>query len=270
MCDRCGCSKPAVDVRIDGERALQDGSMCPREIILRKAILAKNERLSRGIRHYFERRQILALNILSSPGAGKTALLERTLTMADDRLPGAAVVGDLATENDAIRLRRSGAPVVQVATGNVCHLDAEMVAAAIARLDLEGVKLLAIENVGNLVCPAAYDLGEAARIVLLSTTEGEDKPLKYPAIFKRADVVIVNKIDLVEAVTYDRQAAATNIQHIAPQAKILEVSARTGAGLDDWVCHLEAMYRAKFLEATPELRAKECVSSQERIAYLED
>jgi hydrogenase nickel incorporation protein HypB len=144
------------------------------------------------------------------------------------------IVGDLATENDAVRLRGRGIPAIQITTGSVCHLDAEMVARAMERLDLNTLDLLIIENVGNLVCPAVYDLGETARIVLLSVTEGEDKPLKYPVMFQSAQVVLVTKMDLAAAVGFDREAAIHNIRRVAPEATLLEVSAKTGQGMDGW------------------------------------
>src|SRR5262249_28344452 len=158
---------------------------------------------------------------------GKTAFLDRTLCELDKSFRAGVIVGDLATDNDAQRLRRSGAPVVQITTGNVCHLEAEMVTRALSQLDWDSLDLLFIENVGNLVCPASYDLGEELRVVLLSVTEGEDKPLKYPKAFKTADVAVVNKIDIAAAVEFDRTAALANIRGIAPQTNIFEVSART-------------------------------------------
>ena len=144
------------------------------------------------------------------------------------------IVGDLATDNDARRLQESGAPVVQITTGTVCHLEAEMVGRAVKRLDLSGLKVLMIENVGNLVCPASYDLGEDLRVVLLSVTEGEDKPLKYPPMFQSANVVIISKVDLAVACGYDREAALANIRRVAPKARVFETSAKTGQGLDAW------------------------------------
>lgn len=205
-----------------------------RELAIGQAVLAKNDRLAERNRGYFLAKNLLVLNVLSSPGAGKTALLERTLTDLGDRLPAGVIVGDLATDNDAQRLRRSGAPVTQITTGTLCHLEADLVLAAAQHLPLDSLDLLVIENVGNLVCPAAYDLGEHLRIVLLSTTEGEDKPLKYPTVFKSADVVILTKIDIAEVVGFDRSQAVSNIQRLAPQAKLFELSARSGAGLEAW------------------------------------
>jgi hydrogenase nickel incorporation protein HypB len=189
---------------------------------------------------------LLVLNLLSSPGSGKTSLLERTISDLKNQIKAGVVVGDLETDNDAARLSKAGAPAIQITTGTVCHLEAEMVAKAVKQLDLDALDLLIIENVGNLVCPAAYDLGENMRVVMLSVTEGEDKPLKYPTMFKSADVVIVNKIDIAEVVGFNREKALTNIQKVAPQARIFEVSARTGEGMDSWYhCLTEAMSKNK-------------------------
>jgi hydrogenase nickel incorporation protein HypB len=211
------------------------------DIPVHQSLLANNDRLAERNRGYFKGKGLLAINMLSSPGAGKTSLIERTLEALQEgeHSPAAVIVGDLETENDAARIRDKGAAVVQVTTGTVCHLDAEMVATAVERLELKQATLLIIENVGNLVCPASFDLGEDARIVLLSTTEGEDKPLKYAPIFRTADVVVVNKIDIAEAVGFDRDKAMKNIHQAAPQATIIEVSARTGEGLDTWLTFLQ-------------------------------
>ncbi|MCA6574048.1 MAG: hydrogenase nickel incorporation protein HypB [Pseudanabaena sp. M57BS1SP1A06MG] len=210
-----------------------------RTISVSQSILSQNDRLAERNRGYFMAKGISVLNVLSSPGAGKTALLERTMTELHDRLKSAIIVGDLATDNDAQRLRRSGAEVIQITTGSVCHLEAEMIAKALQQMLLDGVQLLAIENVGNLVCPAAYDLGENLRVVVFSVTEGEDKPLKYPVMFKTADIVLISKIDLAEVVEFNRELALHNIHQIAPQAKILEVSAKTGLGMQDWCQFIE-------------------------------
>ncbi len=178
-------------------------------------------------------------SLVSSPGAGKTAFLERTLALLADRYRVAALVGDLATDNDAKRLARAGVPVRQITTGTVCHLEAEMVRAALADWKLEELDFLFIENVGNLVCPATFDLGEQLRLVLFSVTEGEDKPLKYPTIFNTADVAVITKIDLAAAVECDLAAAHHNILAVRPGMQILEVSAKTGQGLDEWLALLE-------------------------------
>ena len=211
----------------------------PRTVVVAKAVLSMNEQLAALNRDLYRKHRLLALNVLSSPGSGKTTLLERTIADARGRLRIGVVVGDLATENDAHRLRRHGAQVVQITTGTVCHLDSAMVARALQSLDLAALDVLVIENVGNLVCPASYDLGEDLRVVLLATTEGEDKPLKYPPIFSGADVVVVNKTDLAEAAGFDRETALRNIRRTAPRAAILELSAKTGAGVEAWIALLE-------------------------------
>ncbi len=185
-------------------------------------------------RGFFHARGLLVLNVLSSPGSGKTTFLRETLRRLGPQRKAGVIVGDLATDNDAESLRQSGAPVVQITTGTVCHLEAEMVARAVNRLDLNGLQLLIIENVGNLVCPASYDLGEDLHVVLLSVTEGEDKPLKYPPMFQLADVVVISKIDLAEACGFNREALLTNLRRIAPKAQVFETSARTGQGMDAW------------------------------------
>lgn len=209
-----------------------------RTITLETGILAKNDRLAERNRGYFLAKNLMVFNLLSSPGSGKTALLERTVTGLRDRVNIGVIVGDLETDNDAERLRKTGAPAVQILTGTLCHLEADMILDAAQKLDLDRLNLLVIENVGNLVCPAAYDLGETARIALLSVTEGEDKPLKYPTLFKSVDVAIITKVDLAEAVGFDRTKAIENLQRMAPQAKILEVSARTGEGMQAWYDYL--------------------------------
>jgi hydrogenase nickel incorporation protein HypB len=236
MCDNCGCANHSGDIHLHTEDDHHPHSH--RHLSIHEAILAKNEHLAHHLRETFHRRGILTLNFLSSPGSGKTSLIEQTLTDCSDRVGMAVVVGDLETDNDAQRLRGKGGSVVQITTGNVCHLEANMVESALASIDLDAVQLLFIENVGNLVCPAAYDLGEAIRVVLLSATEGEDKPLKYPTLFKTADVVILNKMDIAEAIGFNRELAIENVQKIAPQAEILELSARSRLGLDNWYQYL--------------------------------
>jgi hydrogenase nickel incorporation protein HypB len=211
----------------------------PRRLIpIQEALLSKNDRAARANRERFRAAGVRVLNVLSSPGSGKTEFLRRTLQDLGPIRRMGVIVGDLATDNDARRLHETGAPAVQVATGTVCHLEADMVARAAEALGLDDLDLLFIENVGNLVCPATYDLGEDLRIVLLSVTEGEDKPLKYPVIFERADIVILSKIDLAGAVGFDREAAMASIRQVAPSASVFEVSARTGQGMALWYDHL--------------------------------
>jgi len=205
-----------------------------RTVSVQRAILEKNDRLAERNRGFFQAKGLFVLNVLSSPGAGKTTFIERMAADLAGQLSLGVIVGDLATDNDATRLRARGVPAVQITTGNVCHLDAEMIAQARARLDLDGLDVLVIENVGNLVCPAVYDLGESLRVVLLSVTEGEDKPLKYPIVFRSAQVVVVNKMDIATAVGFDRDAALRNVRRVAPEATVLEVSAKTGQGMEQW------------------------------------
>lgn len=214
-----------------------------RTVTIAQKILDKNDRLAERNRGYFAAKGLLVLNVVSSPGSGKTAFLEKTISDLKERIKAGVIVGDLETDNDAHRLSDAGAPAVQIVTGTVCHLEAQMVARAAGQLDLDVLELLIIENVGNLVCPASYDLGENLRIVLLSVTEGEDKPLKYPTMFKSADVVVINKIDIAEAVGFDREKALANIKRVAPEATLFEVSARTGAGMEDWYKYLTLQMR---------------------------
>jgi hydrogenase nickel incorporation protein HypB len=234
-----------VDVREpDDAPATPPGDTLPgavRTAELQVRLLDQNDRLAAENRAYLKARGIRALNFVSSPGSGKTALLERTLDALAGKVRCAVLVGDLETDNDARRLRRPGVPVAQITTGGTCHLDASMIARGLAALPLEGVQLLFIENVGNLVCPASFDLGENRRITLLSCTEGEDKPLKYPPIFTSAHAVILNKIDVAAVLGFDRAAALANIRRVAPQADVFELSARTGEGFDCWLAYLRGL-----------------------------
>ncbi len=215
-----------------------------RVLEVRQAILEKNDRLAERNRGFFHARGLLVLNFLSSPGSGKTTFIRETIRSLGKRLKTGVIVGDLATDNDAQRLRESGAPVVQITTGTVCHLEAEMVANALKQLDLKGLDLLIIENVGNLICPASYDLGEDLRVVLLSVTEGEDKPLKYPPLFQSAGVAVVSKLDLATACDYNREAALANLRRLAPKAQVFETSAKTGQGMDAWCEFLIQQHKA--------------------------
>lgn len=199
-----------------------------------QAILAKNQGLADQLRQDFAARGVFVLNVVSSPGSGKTELLAKTLERIAGQIPTGVIVGDLATDYDAQRLSGKGAAVLQVNTDGYCHLEANMIRAAVEELGIDDLKLLIIENVGNLVCPSTHDLGEDLRAVLFCVTEGEDKPLKYPTIFKTSQVVIVSKCDLAEAVGFDRDTALRNIGNVAPQATIIESSARTLQGMDAW------------------------------------
>jgi hydrogenase nickel incorporation protein HypB len=204
---------------------------------VRKNVLKQNDRVARELRTHFRAAGVFVVSLVSSPGSGKTALLEKTLTLLRPRFRVAALVGDLATENDAARLARSQAPVKQIITGTLCHLEAAMVQHAVAeeKWDLGQLDFLFIENVGNLVCPSSYDLGEDLRVVLLSVTEGEDKPLKYPTIFNSADVAIVTKSDLADAVEFDWESTQRNIQAVRPGMQVFQLSAKTGAGVEQYL-----------------------------------
>jgi hydrogenase nickel incorporation protein HypB len=216
--------------------------MTTRIVELRRGILKKNDELAAALRERFGAAGVLVLNLVSSPGAGKTAFLEWTLR--ELRLHGsraAALVGDLETDNDARRLAASGAPVRQINTHGICHLDAEMVGRNLQDWEgapLNGLEYLFIENVGNLVCPSSYDLGEGIRVALLSVTEGEDKPLKYPTIFNSADAAVITKIDLAAPCEFNRELALRNINEIRPGIRIFETSAKTGAGMEEWLRYL--------------------------------
>ena len=211
----------------------------PRILEVRTRILKKNDELARELRRDFQRAGVLVVNMVSSPGTGKTAFLEETLSRLSARgEPVAAIVGDLETDNDARRLARSGVPVRQIQTHGLCHLEADMIAKHLEGWDLTSLDYLFIENVGNLVCPTSWDLGESVRLALLSVTEGEDKPLKYPGLFNTADVAAITKIDLAVACEFDRDLARANIESVRPGMRILETSAKTGAGLDDWLGYL--------------------------------
>jgi len=211
----------------------------PRIVEVRKDILRKNDELARALRERFHAFGVFVVSLVSSPGAGKTALLERTLAETMKRWRVAALVGDLQTDNDARRLAATGVPVRQITTGTVCHLDAEMVSRALDEWELTSLDVLFVENVGNLVCPASYDLGEALRVVLMSVTEGEDKPLKYPTIFNSSDLAVITKTDLADAVGFDRDAARQAIDRVRPGLDVIEVSSRSGAGFDRWLERLQ-------------------------------
>jgi hydrogenase nickel incorporation protein HypB len=220
----------------------------PRLVEVRRNVLKQNDVIARGLRDQFRAAGVFVLSLVSSPGSGKTTFLEKTLTVLQPRYRVAALVGDLATENDAKRLARSNAPVKQITTGTLCHLEAAMVQRALEDWNLQELDFLFIENVGNLVCPSSYDLGENLRFVLLSVTEGEDKPLKYPTIFNSADVAIVTKIELAEAVEFDWEAARKSIQSVRPGMQVFRLSAKTGQGMEEYLSFLA--------EQLAELRAK--------------
>ncbi len=218
------------------------GPKTTRIVELRKGILKKNDELAAGLRGRYTAAGVLVLNLVSSPGTGKTAFLERTLReVLAHGFRAAALVGDLETDNDARRLAASGAPVRQINTHGICHLDAEMIDKHLAGwegVELAGLDYLFIENVGNLVCPSSYDLGEKVRVALLSVTEGEDKPLKYPTLFNSADAAVITKMDLAEPCGFDRELALRNINEIRPGIRIFETSSKTGEGMNEWLDYL--------------------------------
>ena len=217
--------------------------MSPRIVEVRQNVLRKNDALARALRTRFDAAGVFVVSIVSSPGAGKTELLRHTLSRLRIASRVAALVGDLATDRDARRLAQSGAPVRQITTGTVCHLDAQMVESALADWDLGTLDVLFIENVGNLVCPASYDLGEHLRVVLMAVTEGEDKPRKYPTIFNTADVALITKVDLADAVEFNREEAIGAIRSVQPALPVVEVSCRTPAGLTNWFEWLDVRMR---------------------------
>jgi len=218
-------------------------------IALEEAVLAKNNRLAERNRGWFEGRNILALNLVSSPGAGKTTLLERTLRDLAGELPISVVEGDQATINDAERIRATGARVVQINTGTGCHLEADMLARGLKALDPPMNSVLMIENVGNLVCPALFDLGEQAKVAILSVTEGEDKPIKYPHMFRAAGVLLLNKIDLLPHVSFDVERCIAHAREVNPDIRVFQVSATTGEGMDAWYDWLQVQVGAGAREA---------------------
>ena len=243
MCLECGCNKGNEDTHgHDCEHEHNHDHEHPhRRVEVEQSILTANDRLAERNRGFFKALGIFVLNVVSSPGSGKTAFLQKTIEMMRDKTRFGVIVGDLETDNDARRLRTTGAPVVQVSTGTLCHLDAEMVARSVGSLDPKAIDILFIENVGNLVCPSGFDLGENLRVALLSVTEGEDKPLKYPPLFRFADIVVVTKVDLSVACEFDRETTLNNIRSINPNAKIFEVSAKTGQGMDSWCDYLSTL-----------------------------
>jgi hydrogenase nickel incorporation protein HypB len=215
-------------------------SATARLVEVRQNVMKHNDVLARSLRQRFRAQGVYVVSIVSSPGSGKTAFLEKTLAMLRDRFRVAALVGDLATENDSERLARAQVPVKQITTGTICHLDAQMVETALSDWQPFPLDFLFIENVGNLVCPSSYDLGENLRLVLMSVTEGEDKPLKYPTIFNTADVAIITKMDLAAAAEFDLELACANIQAVRPGMPIMKVSAKTGLDFDQWLDFLQA------------------------------
>jgi len=214
-------------------------------IAVEKKVLNENQILAEKLRERYRANSVLCVNLISAPGSGKTALLERTLERMDESERVAVLTGDLQTENDARRLAKFGFPVKQITTGGTCHLDARMIERHIEGWNLDHLDLLIVENVGNLVCPSSYDLGEDAKIVLLSTTEGEDKPLKYPSIFFKSELMLLTKIDLLPYVPFNAEVARENARRVHHGIEIIDVSSTTGEGLDRWMEWLSARRKTK-------------------------
>jgi hydrogenase nickel incorporation protein HypB len=233
LCDICGCAPAAAGLHIAGARQPLGAK---RTIEVAQALLQENDVQAAHNRAHFKAAGLLVVNVMSSPGAGKTSLLEATIRLLQGRLNIAVIEGDLETENDAQRIRGAGAQAVQITTGSACHLDAAMVHTALHSLALQNIDILFIENVGNLVCPAGFDLGQHKKIVLLSVTEGDDKPEKYPVMFRAADLLAITKLDLLEAVgDFQLLKARLHFRRLANASPILELSARSGAGMADWI-----------------------------------
>lgn len=242
MCDTCGCNvTPGNEhlVRAGGQLAYTAAGNKSVEVL--HSLMEANDRQATHNREHFDQHNVLAINLMSSPGAGKTSLLEATIDALSEDLNIAVIEGDLETENDAERIRRKGVPAIQIATGSACHLDAHMVHDALHMLDLDTIDVVFIENVGNLVCPASFDLGQHRNVAVLSTPEGDDKPAKYPVMFRAADLVLITKCDLLAVLDdFDPKRATTNVRHLANTAPVLQMSAKTGAGMKAWLNWLQA------------------------------
>jgi len=231
MCTDCGCAAPDHQHEHHHEHDHEHGS---RTIRIEEDLLARNNRLAEANRSLFRQHQLLVLNLVSSPGSGKTSILERTLTDLKDELGFAVLEGDQQTANDADRIAATGVPAHQINTGAGCHLDAHMVGHGVEHFDLAAADILMIENVGNLVCPASFDLGEDLKVAVLSVTEGEDKPLKYPHMFRAAQIMLINKIDLLPYLRFDLEQCKTFARQVNPQIRIFELSCQSGAGMAEW------------------------------------
>lgn len=259
MCGTCGCGDDSIQIRKPGEGTHEhtyshkghhhthdhnhdhDHSHAhSKEIQLEVDVLHKNNLLAERNRGFFEAKNITALNLVSSPGSGKTSLLERTIKELGKELPFAVIEGDQQTMNDAERIEKAGAPVVQINTGNGCHLDADMISSAAKKLELKNNDVLIIENVGNLVCPSMFDLGESKRIVIISVTEGEDKPIKYPNMFSTSDICIINKIDLLPYLDFDVEKCKDYALKVNHHLEFFELSVKSGEGMDQWYAWLKS------------------------------
>lgn len=260
MCDSCGCGQPGENVTFrkpgedekpthshggvthshsHGDHAHDHEYSVSREIIIEQNVLQKNDLLAERNRGYFEAKNIFTVNLVSSPGSGKTSLLEKTIRILKDKCSLYIIEGDQQTMNDANRIEKAGAPVIQINTGAGCHLDADMINKAVKSLEVKDNSILLIENVGNLVCPAMFDLGESQRVVIMSVTEGEDKPLKYPGMFESSDLCIINKTDLLPYVDFDVEKSKEYACRVNPDLKFIELSVKTEEGMEQWIRWLQ-------------------------------
>ena len=252
MCDTCGCNiTPGNEHLVRNDGALAKTADGREAISVLKGLLSANDHQAEHNRAHFDRHGVLAINLMSSPGSGKTALLEATIEALAGEYRIAVVEGDLETENDAERIRAKGVPAVQIATGTACHLDAHMVHDALHRLDLDAIDILFIENVGNLVCPASFDLGHHRNVTLLSVTEGDDKPAKYPVMFRAADLMLISKADLLAVLDdFDPAAAERHLRNLASRAPVISVAARKRRDIDGWLDWLRSEVAAQRERAT--------------------
>jgi hydrogenase nickel incorporation protein HypB len=236
MCDTCGCNvTPGNAHLVTGEGILAHTSSGSESVEVLQGLLEANDRQARHNREHFDRNRVFAINMMSAPGAGKTSLLEATIDALAGRLRLAVIEGDLETENDAIRIRDKGVPAVQISTGSACHLDAHMVHQALHEFPLADIDVVFIENVGNLVCPASFDLGQHRNVTLLSSTEGDDKPAKYPVMFRTSDLMLISKSDLIDVIgDFDPERAVSYMRQLANPAEVFVLSSRDGSGLDSW------------------------------------
>lgn len=241
MCETCGCNiTPGNAHLVEGEGKLSRTADGKAAVEVLQSLLHENDHQAAHNREHFDRHGTLAINLMSSPGSGKTTLLERSIEMLAGELNIAVIEGDLETENDAQRIRRKGVPAVQISTGSACHLDAHMVHDGLHQLELDGIDILFVENVGNLVCPASFDLGHHRNVTLLSVTEGDDKPAKYPVMFRGTDLMLISKADLLPVLEdFDADVAEQHFRHLANTAPVLRVSAKTEAGLPEWIAWLK-------------------------------
>jgi len=241
MCDTCGCNITSGNnhlIKPGGKLSLVGNGKTSVSVL--KNLMSENDHIAEHNREHFDRHGVLAINLMSSPGSGKTALLEATILQLKDKYRIAVIEGDLETENDAERIRRHGVPAIQITTGSACHLDAHMLHDAVHGLALSELDIVFIENVGNLVCPASFDLGHHLNVTLLSVTEGDDKPAKYPVMFRAADLMLLTKTDLLEVLDdFDTGRAETHLRELASDAPVFELSARRGSGLESWLGWLD-------------------------------